>query len=383
MMITNPECKNKQTNTHTHTHTKVFDTLLNNQLMSFLLTNDILSATQYAFRPKSSTILALQTIENFIRQQISLGKYVLALYADLSKAYDTIKHELLAKKFKDEFYFSDATATFFASYFVNRQQTVHTQHAESLYKTITDGVPQGSTLSTSFFNMYINRINKAVPGARVYTFADDTIMIIIVDSLEQLEALAQIKLDLLIASFHEHNLVPNSTKTFYTFFNPTTPPNNFHLHINNNPLKHKTHTKLLGVYIENTIKYTHTIASIIQKLQPYIQSFRYANTLLTTDQMIKLYYALIYPHFIYSITLWGTTESNATYIQPLIKTHKKILRLIANCPPRTHTKPLLNKFKLLNLNNLYIHRVCTDMHPNIHNTAPPHRPDHDQQYTKI
>jgi hypothetical protein len=49
---------------------------------------------------------------------------------------------------------------FFASYFRNRKQSTHTQHAQSTTQTITHGIPQGSTLSTTFFLLYINDIYR-------------------------------------------------------------------------------------------------------------------------------------------------------------------------------------------------------------------------------
>ena len=41
---------------------KLFDTIINTQLMNHLTKHNIISPTQYAFRPNSSTTIALQTI---------------------------------------------------------------------------------------------------------------------------------------------------------------------------------------------------------------------------------------------------------------------------------------------------------------------------------
>jgi hypothetical protein len=59
-----------------------------------------------------------------------------------------------------------ATRSNSASYFENQQQTTHTQHATSTTQTITHGIPQGSTLSTTFFLLYINDIIKTAPENR-------------------------------------------------------------------------------------------------------------------------------------------------------------------------------------------------------------------------
>ena len=350
--------------------------------MHHLLTNNILSPTQYAFRPNSSTALALKTILNTIYASTKQRNYNLAIYVDLSKAYDTISHAILIHKLQHEFNFDPDTTAFFASYFTNRQQTTHTQHAQSKTATITHGIPQGSTLSTTLFLLYINNIIQTVPNSRVYTYADDTTMLIAAKSLEELQRLAQSDLSSLISYFYDNNLVPNPTKTNYSLFLPKPPPPEFSLTIGDTALKHNNEAKLLGIYVENTLKHTHTITHIIRKLQPHIQSFRYATTLLPRTHMINLYYSLVYPHLIYAITIWGSSDPQKAYLQPLIKIQKAIIRIVLNCPPQTHTKPLMIKYKLLSITNLYIYCTCTEMHPYVLNTESTARPEHDHIYNK-
>ena len=100
--------------------------------------------------------------------------------------------------------------------------------------------------------------------------------------------------------------------------------------------------------------------------------------------MKQLYYSYIYPHLIYTLPIWGTHISNKTYMQPLHRTHKKIIRLICNRPPQTHTKPLMKQLKILNIFNLYIYRTAIDMHPHIHLPEEPiRRPEHNYHYIKV
>ena len=98
-----------------------------------------------------------------------------------------------------------------------------TQHAQSSFKTITHGIPQGSTLSTTFFLLYINDIIKTVPSSTIYTYADDTTLIVTAPTLEALQKFAQSELSSLINYFYSNNLVPNATKTVYSIFYPRTP----------------------------------------------------------------------------------------------------------------------------------------------------------------
>ena len=53
--------------------------------------------------------------------------------------------------------------------------------------------------------------------------------------------------------------------------------------------------------------------------------------------MKQLYYTHAYPHLISNISIWGSQRNTKTYLQPLIKMQKKIIRLITNLPPKnTH-----------------------------------------------
>jgi hypothetical protein len=91
-----------------------------------------------------------------------------------------------------------------------------------------------------------------------------------------------------------------------------------------------------------------------------------------------------YPHFTGCITIWGTTNPSQEYIKPLIRTQKKIIRLINNMPPGTHTKPLMTALKLLNITNLYTYRTSIEIHPFINNTnSTANRPEHNHQYVPV
>ena len=102
--------------------------------------------------------------------------------------------------------------------------------------------------------------------------------------------------------------------------------------------------------------------------------------------MVKLYYTHVYPHLIGAISIWGSQSSTKQYLLPLIRTHKKIIRIVCNARPKTHTAPLMNKLEILSLTNLYTLRVCAEMHPFVHpdDTKPDvKRPHNDHHYIAV
>ena len=134
-------------------------------------------------------------------------------------------------------------------------------------RTITHGIPQGSTLSTTFFLLYINNIIRTVRHSNVYTYADDTTLVISATSLDALESKAQKELDNLIYYFHSNNLVPNPTKTTYTIFYPKHPDHTT-ITVGDTTLKHTNNAKLLGYIVQSTLKHHATINNLVKKMRP-------------------------------------------------------------------------------------------------------------------
>ena len=69
-----------------------------NRMIDYLEKNNILYQHQYGFRKGHSTDLAIVTVTDFILQALENRDCVLAIYMDLSKAFDVINHDILLKK---------------------------------------------------------------------------------------------------------------------------------------------------------------------------------------------------------------------------------------------------------------------------------------------
>ena len=72
------------------------------------------------------------------------------------------------------------------------------------------------------------------------------------------------------------------------------------------------------------------------------------------------------------------------YIKPLATLQKKLIRLICNVPPRTHTAPLMQQLKTLNIYNLYTYRTAIEVHKFKYPKTELNRPQHivNHTYTK-
>ena len=99
--------------------------------------------------------------------------YVVSLFLDLSKVFDTVNHQILLKKLK-YYGLQQSEYNWFQSYLSNRKQQVHANGVVSDTRFISTGVPQGSLLGPLLFIIFINDLPKSSTFFSTRLYADDT-----------------------------------------------------------------------------------------------------------------------------------------------------------------------------------------------------------------
>ena len=105
---------------------------------------------------------------------------------DLSKAFDTINHDLLLAKLK-AYGFSREALTLMCSYLKNRKQKVVINNSASRTQTVIAGVPQGSIDGPLLFNLFINDFVLFIEYTALGNYADDNNLSITGTSIENIK----------------------------------------------------------------------------------------------------------------------------------------------------------------------------------------------------
>ena len=138
---------------------KVLERLVYNRIVEFISKNNILYDFQFGFREKHSCDLALITLSEKIIQAIENNKYCIGVFLDLSKAFDTMDHEILLQKLY-QYGFRGPSLTWIRNYLEDRGQFVIYNNAKSQTQKIKCGVPQGSILGPLLFLLYMNGVKQ-------------------------------------------------------------------------------------------------------------------------------------------------------------------------------------------------------------------------------
>ena len=338
---------------------KVFEKFMCNRLVKYLETTGLLYEHQFGFRKGHSTELAVTEAVSIITKSLNENKTTLAVNMDLSKAFDTINHDILCSKL-EKYGMCGIYLEWFRSYLRNRIQRVRYDQSVSGPSTILRGVPQGSNLGPLLFILYINDIHKVSPLCDVILYADDCNLLFQKPRSQDVTVFRNTvnsTLDKLSDWFSCNDLSLNISKTNYMVFSGRRRVEISGIRINNAELQKTRQCNFLGITIDDKLSWKPHIELTCRKLSRSIGFLRKVNRSFPEVVMRQLYDCFILPYLQYGISIWGAACK--TSLEPLKVLQRKSLKLVLNLPRRTASTEVHRLAKALTIDAIYTIRVAT------------------------
>ncbi|KAJ1184067.1 hypothetical protein NDU88_000877 [Pleurodeles waltl] len=245
---------------------KLIKKIVNSQLSRFLEDSKSLDTSQSGFRKHRSTENALIAATDDIRTMLDKGETAALILLDLSTAFDTVCHHSLCTRLPNAG-IRDKALDWISSFLSGRTQSVHLPPFMSESSTIICRVPQGSSLSPTLFNVYMDSLANIAQThhIKIISYADDTQLIL---SLTKDPTAAKINLHnrlQAIASWMEaSHLNSNTDKTEILIFeaNPSAWNDSWWPSSLGSAPPPTTHARNLGFILDSTLSMTQQVNAI-------------------------------------------------------------------------------------------------------------------------
>ena len=243
---------------------KLFEQIVNPNIMKHLEANNILSEHQYGFRHSRSCDTLLISLLHDLSLCYDAGIQTDLIFTDFAKAFDTVPHQYLL--YKLEWYgIRRNIKNWISSFLNNRTQHVILDGVSSPECSILSGVPQGTVLGPTLFSIYINDLPETILYRSVKLFADDCILYKAICTPDDVKKLQE---DLSAFQDWQQKWLMKLNISNCHFMRVSHPrknkiPSSYKIH--NHILCFVDHHKYLGITIQNDLKWHQHIQSITSK----------------------------------------------------------------------------------------------------------------------
>lgn len=293
---------------------QVLEKFLLEVMVSFIEKFSILSPNQFRFVAVKGTTLLLESFSDEIFSTFEQNSFSIALFLDISKAFDTVNHGILL----DKLYLLGFRGPFhdiLKSYLCNRFQIVAVDSHFSSKSPIKAGVPQGSILSPLLFNIFINDFSSAISRCTVYQYADDTVLLAKHVCYQSAIKMLQNDVHNAVDWFSKNLLAVNVSKTkLVCFRNPlkmTVIDQQIYLHSKSCapcicvPVEYVQSIKYMGIFFDSNMSWDTHLAHLCGKLRSVAWLMYHIKSIVPFPVKKTIVHALAYGVLRYGITVFA------------------------------------------------------------------------------
>ncbi len=308
---------------------KTLERMINDRLVWFLESNNLLSSIQSGFRHNRTTTDHLIKLENFIREGFIRGEHVVSIFFDLEKAYDTTWKYGILKDLRN-MGLRGRLPLFIKEFLNNRHFRVRIGGTLSDLFFQEEGVPQGSILSVTLFILKMDSLAKVIKAMIDSSlFVDDFGMSCRGRKMDVVERQLQLNINNVQAWADNNGFKFSKTKTVCIHFcNKRTLHPDPTLRIGDSIIPCVKEARYLGLIFDHKLNFIAHIKHIKNKTQKSLNLLRVlSNTSWGADRRSKtlIYKALIRSKLDYGSIVYGSARPS--YLKSLETIQNQALRL--------------------------------------------------------
>ena len=344
------------------TISKVFERILNNQMQAKV--DSFLSPFLCGYRKGFCVEYALVHMVEKWKKVLDKVGVAGGVLMDLSKAFDTIDHDLLIAKLEAYGFHKDALEIM-VSYLSDRKQRTKISSVYSSWNSLLKGVPQGSILGPILFNIYFNDFFYFITNSEICNLADDTTPFFCGSDVDQVIKNLEEDIDSSIDWFRRNFMKLNNDKC-HLLLAGAREENNV-LRFGNNFLEESPEEKLLGVTIDNCLKFDIHIRNVCKQAGKKLSALSRLAHVLTLKQRKLFFQSYIKSQFQYGSLVWMFCGRKA--LKSIENIQERALRLSYNDYVSTYDE-LLKKSGFDKVHHSHIKKVALEMFKVMNNISP-------------
>ena len=235
------------------------------------------------------------------------GLYSLAIFLDLTKAFDCIDFDILLETLEG-YGIKSTVLEWIRSYLTNKRCKILANGILLDSFDVTCVGPRYQFLDHYFFLIYVNELSADIPFAYIINFADDTVLFLTHKNREQLITNAEVCLHAATEFFEERLLSLNTKKTKYIIFKNR---NGLVYNSKINTADHAEiervdHIKYLGIIIDEKLDWAIHIRFLCMKLPRAVGILHRLKFIFPHKILLILYFSLFHSYFFYGTSIWDS-----------------------------------------------------------------------------